>query len=232
MEGVYTFLLNIIKIYYHMYDTRIRYVIKNEEYYGKLKDTNTKKGIIYDFKDVIWPSSKWYKEKSLRSRFIFFRGIKQKARWILSTNNNILLANEIINIYRKRMTIEETFKDIKNVERGYAIENIKLSNEDRYDKMLLILSYAYLLLTLFGVIMENKNMHRKIMANTFKYRSISLFQLGLYYFKCYQLEVAAVKSAGKKIVGRGSRGSRARRSFPPRLLPPVDLQLINRIPPR
>ena len=98
------------------------------------------------------------------------------------------------------MTIEETFKDIKNIERGYAIESVRLSAEERYDKMLLILSYAYLLLTLFGLIMETKNLHKKIMANTVKYRSISLFQVGLYYFKYYEISIPEVLKYIKHLV--------------------------------
>jgi hypothetical protein len=184
-----------------------RYFIKNKDYSGKLSDLITIKEIIYDLKDVAWPNSKWYGKKrkhrdrkKLNSRFIIYQGKKQRIRWVICTNSNQLCPNKIIDIYYKRMTIEETFKDIKNIERGYAIESVKLSEEERYDKMLLILSYAYLLLTLFGLIMETKNMHKKIMANTVKYRSISLFQVGLYYFKYYEISIPEVLKYIKNLV--------------------------------
>ena len=191
--------------FYYIIRCNERYIVKNREYSGKLRNIITKKEIYYDFKNVIWPNSRRYNkitksEKKIKSRFVIFQGKKQRLRWIICTNNCLLSPKEIIDIYYKRMTIEETFKDLKNIERGYAIETVRLSSENRYDKMLLILSYAYLLLTLFGLIMETNNMHKKLMANTVKYRSISLFQVGLYYFKYYKISVPEVLKYIRKLV--------------------------------
>ena len=43
-------------------------------------------------------------------------------------------------------------------------------------------------------------MHKKIMANTVKYRSVSLFQVGLYYFKYYETSMPVVLKYIKNLV--------------------------------
>ena len=66
--------------------------------------------------------------------------------------------------------------------------------------MLLIIAYAYLLLTLFGYLMETKNNHKKIMANAVNYRSISLFQLECFYFKKYDYSIPFLIKMINKII--------------------------------
>ncbi len=90
------------------------------------------------------------------------------------------------------MNIEQTFKDEKNLDRGFCIERTKLSSAQRYDKMFLLISFAYLLLTLFGAFMEKENYHKKLMGNTVKYRSISLYQVGRYYYKYFDRSIPKV----------------------------------------
>ena len=170
--------------------------VECEDFIGKIKDFKTITGRIYELKNTTWPGfihkSKEKQRNRIKSRFIITKKKGCPERWVLITDIDNMLAETIVNIYYKRMTIEETFRDEKNVLYGFALEKMKLSSAERYDKMLLIISYAYLLIMLFGLLMEQKNMHRKIMANTVKYRSLSLFQVGLHYWRDFDVPIPKI----------------------------------------
>jgi hypothetical protein len=198
--GMKSELINYIKKvgFNYVMRTKGEYRVESKIFSGKLKDFNIIIGKIHDLKNALWPGlyhkSKSEKEKRMFSRIIITKKKGCKERWILVTDLNSMLAETIVKIYYMRMTIEETFKDEKNVLLGFALEKIKLSSAERYDKMLLILSYAYLLIMLFGLLMEQKNMHKKIMANTAKHRTLSLLQVGLYYMKKYDIPIPKILS--------------------------------------
>lgn len=167
--------------------------IECEDFTGKIKDFKTITERMYELKNVIWPKlikkSKEIRKNRIKSRFIITKKKGCLERWVLITDIDNMPAETIVKIYYKRMTIEETFRDEKNILNGFAFEKMKLSSAQRYDKMLVIISYTYLLIMLFGLFMEQKNMHRKIMANTVKYRSLSLLQVGLYYYNDYDISI-------------------------------------------
>lgn len=179
--------------FYYVMRNKEDYIIKNDSYKGKISDFKTKIGHVYTLKNVEWPDlqnrPKKIKEKRITSDIVITHKRGCKKRWVLSTNNKKLSTDEIIKIYYKRMTIEETFKDEKNIRQGYGLKKMRLSSPDRYDKMLLIICYSYLLITLFGLYMERNNMHKKLMPNTVKYRSYSLFQVGHHYYKYYDISI-------------------------------------------
>lgn len=189
-----------------------KYVMRTKEdgfinckaYSGKIKDFKTIAGKFYDLKNAIWPKflkkSKRKQKSRIESRFIIIKKKGCTERWVLITDIYSLPPETIVKIYYKRMTIEETFRDEKNILYGFALEKMRLSSEQRYDKMLLIISYAYLLISLFGLLMEKKNMHRKLMANTVKYRTLSLFQVGLYYWKYFDIPIPKIISLVSQII--------------------------------
>lgn len=193
-------LVNYIKKIGFNYVMRIKedISIESESFTGKIKDFKTATKIIYELKKAIWPKlikkSKEERKNRIQSRFIITKKKGCFKRWVLITDIDNMLAETIVKIYYKRMTIEETFRDEKNILYGFALKKMKLSNAERYDKMLLIISYAYLLIMLFGLLMEQKNMHRKMMANTVKYRTHSLFQVGLHYWKDFDIPIPKIIS--------------------------------------
>ncbi len=172
--------------FYYVERCKDSYYMEKNNYKGKMKDYSIKNNSINDLKDVIWPNIglSRQKEKSfrLKSRLIFLKKDGYKERWILCTNDYESDSYKIILIYGKRMNIEQSFKDKKNLDRGFCFEKMRLSSAERYDRMLLLICFAYLFLTLLGKLAENNRLHKKIMPNTVKYRSISLFQVGKYYF--------------------------------------------------
>jgi len=174
---------------------RERLYIKSFKYNGLLADFKSKIGITYDFNNALWPKrSRIKSDLKVESRLIISQRNRYKERLVLCTNNKEVSKDKIVDYYKKRMTIEETFRDIKNIDQGFRLKNVRLTSCDRYDRLLVIVSYAYLFATLLGKIIEDKQEHRKIMPNTVKYRSISLFQLGLYFFNKYDYSIPKILS--------------------------------------
>src|SRR4030042_3975570 len=192
--------------FYYVLRSREAFFIEIDGNWKKIKNIKTKTDEIYELKNVTWPKFekkvRGKKKERLQSRFVITKKKGFKVRWIIITNIYSLTASTIVKIYHKRMTIEETFRDEKNVLYGFAFEKMKLSSAERYDKMLLIISYAYFLTMLFGLFMEQKNMHRKMMANTVKYRSLSLFQVGFYYFKNYDIPIPKILALVNDLIYR------------------------------
>jgi hypothetical protein len=179
--------------FYYITRTRERLYIKSKKFCGLLEDFKSIIGITYDFNNALWPKrSRIKSDLKVTSRLIISQKKGYKERLILCTNNKEVSKDKIVDYYRKRMTIEETFRDIKNIDQGFKLKKVRLSDCERYDRLLLIICYAYLFATLFGKIIEDKKEHRKIMANTVKYRSISLFRLGLYFRDKYDYSIAKI----------------------------------------
>jgi hypothetical protein len=61
-------------------------------------------------------------------------------------------AYRLSGLYATRMTIEEFFRDGKNRRNGYALRNTQIKHADRFDRFLLILVLAYLLLVGLGLV--------------------------------------------------------------------------------
>ena len=60
-------------------------------------------------------------------------------------------AEDLCQLYGKRMSIEELFRDTKSRLNGWAVRNTKIQHADRFDRFLLILALAYLLLAGVGL---------------------------------------------------------------------------------
>jgi hypothetical protein len=50
------------------------------------------------------------------------------------------------------MTIEEVFRDQKNRRNGFALRNTRIEKAERFDRLLLVLALAYLLLVGLGLL--------------------------------------------------------------------------------
>jgi hypothetical protein len=175
------------------------FFVDMDKYSGKIKDFSIKQDKIYDIKNVVWPKIGLARnpEKSfrLKSRFVIFQKNGFKEKWVLCTNDFESDSYKIILIYTKRMNIEHTFKDKKNLIRGFCFEKMSLSSAERYDRMLLLICFAYLFFSLIGTIIEKLKLHKSIMANTVIYRSISLFQLGKYFYNKINLPTRQIMVA-------------------------------------
>ena len=71
--------------------------------------------------------------------------------WFLVTDLGKKSAIQVTELYGRRMGIEEFFRDTKSVRNGLALRHTQLTRADRFDRLILILVLAYLLLTGLGL---------------------------------------------------------------------------------
>ena len=70
--------------------------------------------------------------------------------WFLMTDLRYAV-NKLTDLYGRRMTIEELFRDEKNRRHGWALRNTQITRAERFDRLLLILTLAYWLLIGIGL---------------------------------------------------------------------------------
>lgn len=107
---------------------------------------------------------------------------KMKEAWCLATSLGDRPASKIVELYGRRFTIEESFRDIKDLHFGLGLSASRIGSTKRRDRLLLVGALAMALLTLLGAAGESLGMDRMLKANTSKKRTHSLFRQGLLYY--------------------------------------------------
>lgn len=97
-----------------------------------------------------------------------------KEAWCLATSLRDRKAVEIIKLYGRRFTIEETFRDQKNFRFGLGLSATHIGSTERRDRLLLLAAIAQALLTLVGAASEACGFVRRLKTNTSKKRTMSL----------------------------------------------------------
>ncbi|EBM9124743.1 IS4-like element ISVsa5 family transposase, partial [Salmonella enterica subsp. enterica serovar Kentucky] len=95
-----------------------------------------------------------------------------KEPWILATNLpvEIRTPKQLVNIYSKRMQIEETFRDLKSPAYGLGLRHSRTSSSERFDIMLLIALMLQLTCWLAGVHAQKQGWDKHFQANTVRNR--------------------------------------------------------------
>ena len=109
---------------------------------------------------------------------------KMKEAWCLATSRTDLVAQQVVKLYGRRFTIEENFRDTKDLKFGLGLSTTHIGDCQRRDRLLLLVAIAQGLLTLLGAAYEETGLDRKLKANTVKRRSHSLFRQGSYWYQC------------------------------------------------
>jgi hypothetical protein len=128
------------------------------------------------------PNAKITHDRTPVGAVVCVRAAKMKEAWCLVTSDSTARATEIIQLYGRRFTIEESFRDTKNPRFGLGLSQARLKSPERRDRLLLIGAIAIALLTLLGAAGESLGFERLMKANTVKTRSYSLFRQGLHYY--------------------------------------------------
>lgn len=105
-----------------------------------------------------------------------------KEAWCLATNRTDLSPTEIVDLYGRRFTIEETFRDQKDPRFGLGLSSTHIKDPARRDRLLMLAAFAQGLLTLLGAASEAAGLDRYLKANTVKRRTHSLFRQGCYWY--------------------------------------------------
>jgi hypothetical protein len=75
---------------------------------------------------------------------------KRDEPWYLMTDLDGR-AEQLCNLYARRMSIEELFRDHKSLRNGQSLRHTKIQHADRFDRFLLVVALAYVLLAGVGL---------------------------------------------------------------------------------
>lgn len=114
--------------------------------------------------------------------FVAVKAAGMKDAWCLATNRTDLTAAQVVALYGRRFTIEETFRDAKNPRFGLGLSDVRIAKPERRDRLILVAALAQALLTFLGAASEATGLDRTLKANTAKTRSHSLFRQGCMWF--------------------------------------------------
>lgn len=124
--------------------------IRSDQYAGKLLDHPVRKGIARLLLNV-----EYRKNNPVRQNVVirWKPGLPEHRdeTWFLMTDLKESPVS-LSELYAKRMTIEEFFRDAKNTRNGFALRQMQLEDKDRIDRLLLILILAFFVLTGIGLI--------------------------------------------------------------------------------
>jgi hypothetical protein len=109
---------------------------------------------------------------------------RMKEPWFLATSLGSQTAAAIVKCYGRRFTIEETFRDQKDLRFGLGLRATHIRHAARRDRFLFLLAIAQAVLTLLGAASERSGLDAYLRANTVKRRTHSLFRQGTYWYGC------------------------------------------------
>ncbi|MDH5408188.1 MAG: IS4 family transposase [Gammaproteobacteria bacterium] len=120
---------------------------------------------------------------------------RQREPWLLATSLPVTskLAKKIVNIYRLRMQIEESFKDTKSHRFGLSLDYHRCKSAMRLQIMLLISTLASLVFWLLGLATIISGQHRQFQANSIKHkRVLSIVFIGRLVVRNMQISLSGV----------------------------------------
>jgi hypothetical protein len=155
--------------------------------------------IAVEHEEITKPAAKWLPESGRATKLRAARVTNKKTQigavvvvkasgmkdiWCLATNLGEQTASAIVKLYGRRFTIEETFRDQKDLHFGMGLRETRIKNELRRDRLLMLLAIAQALLTLLGAASERSQLDKYLKVNTVKHRTMSLFNQGSYWYSC------------------------------------------------
>jgi len=83
-----------------------------------------------------------------------------KEPWCLATSRGDLTGAKVKQSYGRRFTIEECFRDIKDLRFGFGLKQVRVGRADRRDRLLFIATLCLALVTLLGAASEKAGLDR------------------------------------------------------------------------
>jgi len=93
------------------------------------------------------------------------------------------LINTIVKLYGRRFTIEETFRDTKDIRFGLGLSATHIGRTDRRDRRLFLLAIAHALITLLRAASEESKLDRTLKVSTATHRTHSLYWQGNFWYR-------------------------------------------------
>ncbi len=129
-------------------------------------------------------NAKMTKENFFIKQFIVVKNKGMKDAWHIVTNSDFP-ASRVIKLYGRRWSIEPYFRDLKDIRFGFGLSFTHTTKSERRDRLLLMMSLCYVLLTLLGSAGEQLGLDKYLKVNTVKTRTHSLVRQGAYYFRYF-----------------------------------------------
>jgi hypothetical protein len=126
-------------------------------------------------------SSKTVNGTRRRSRLSLKCARREKEPWLLAASLSLSdrTALEIVNLYRTRMRIEQSFRTLKSHQFGFGFEDSRSRTAGRIAVLLLINALAVYLAWIAGNLAEQENLQSRFRSNgNRKRRTISVITLG------------------------------------------------------
>jgi hypothetical protein len=111
---------------------------------------------------------------------------REKEPWLLASNlpQSHWTARQIVGVYRKRMQIEEGFRDVKSLRFGFAFDLHRTRCPRRIEILLLIAALACYALYLAGLQAQTTGRSRRFQSNSVRHKTVlSLWRIGLEYLR-------------------------------------------------
>jgi hypothetical protein len=123
--------------------------VETGSFRGQLRGYPTHKGMCRVLRDVV------YRRRDPVRQHVVIRWVeglpkKRDEPWFLMTDLG-RDPRSLSRLYGKRMTVEELFRDDKNRRNGWGLRDVQVTEAGRFDRLLLILALAYVLLTGLGL---------------------------------------------------------------------------------
>lgn len=106
---------------------------------------------------------------------------RENEPWLItsSISSKEMSALEIMLLYKKRMQIEESFRDLKNMRHGFSLRHCRSFEVNRLNIALLVATLGMFVLRILGVATKQRNEHYTYQTNTEKRRNVlSNFLIG------------------------------------------------------
>ena len=98
-----------------------------------------------------------------------------KEPWLIACSDNQLTSRQVIDLYAKRMQIEQNFRDDKSQQFGFSWRFSRTKGVERISVLCLIACLGAVILWLIGFEAERRNWHIQFQANTVKNRRVLSF---------------------------------------------------------
>lgn len=142
---------------------------------GRVKLGKTKKcveGYLYTYKERL--SGKTRKKKNPYPSHDKAHSEYYKKGWVLFSSLD-KPARFLVSYYKKRMQIEQNFKDIKNEELGLGLRRNQSLGKTRINMLFFLAVLLILIAWWFGLMIESIGKHRSYQANSIKTKRIRSF---------------------------------------------------------
>lgn len=113
-----------------------------------------------------------------RAHYSLTVAARQSEPWLLASSLEVS-PKKVTQIYRRRMQIEENFRDMKNTRWGFSLRETRTKSAHRLSILVLIGTLAHLAVWLLGKAGRRINLHHGFQANTVRDSTVlSTFFLG------------------------------------------------------